>query len=135
MLSGSRDRQLALHPASTSTCTCTGTSTRNRYTRRVNANVAKCLVVSKVLVADGMMSDEEKTFLSEMMTTLGLSDAEKRSVHDLEGIDQATALVRGLPVEERQSIVEQLVDAASADGKLSPLELDVVKRVTKALGL
>jgi uncharacterized tellurite resistance protein B-like protein len=101
----------------------------------VNANVAKCLVVSKVLVADGMMSDEEKTFLSEMMTTLGLSDAEKRSVHDLEGIDQATALVRGLPVEERQSIVEQLVDAASADGKLSPLELDVVKRVTKALGL
>jgi uncharacterized tellurite resistance protein B-like protein len=101
----------------------------------VNANVAKCLVVSKVLVADGMMSDEEKTFLSEMMTTLGLSDAEKRSVHDLEGIDQATALVRGLPVEERQSIVEQLVDAASADGTLSPLELDVVKRVTKALGL
>lgn len=101
----------------------------------MNANVAKCLVVSKVLVADGMMSDEEKTFLSEMMTTLGLSDAEKRSVHDLEGIDQATALVRGLPVEERQSIVEQLVDAASADGKLSPLELDVVKRVTKALGL
>lgn len=101
----------------------------------MNANVAKCLVVSKVLVADGMMSDEEKTFLSEMMTTLGLSDAEKRSVHDLEGIDQATALVRGLPVEERQSIVEQLVDAASADGTLSPLELDVVKRVTKALGL
>jgi len=101
----------------------------------VNANVAKCLVVSKVLVADGMMSDEEKTFLSDMMTTLGLSDAEKRSVHDLEGIDQATALVKGLPVEERQGIVELLVDAASADGKLSPLELDVVKRVTKALGL
>ena len=101
----------------------------------MNANVAKCLVVSKVLVADGMMSDEEKTFLSDMMTTLGLSDAEKRSVHDLEGIDQATALVKGLPVEERQGIVELLVDAASADGKLSPLELDVVKRVTKALGL
>jgi uncharacterized tellurite resistance protein B-like protein len=43
--------------------------------------------------------------------------------------------VKELPVEERQELVEQLVDAASADGKLSPLELDVVKRVTKVLGL
>ena len=101
----------------------------------MNANVAKCLVVSKVLVADGMMTDEEKAFLDGMMTSLGLSDTEKRSVHDLEGIDDATALVKQLPAEERQDIVSQLVDAASADGKLSPLEMDVVKRVTKALGL
>lgn len=101
----------------------------------MNANVAKCLVVSNVLVADGMMTDEEKAFLDGMMTTLGLTEAEKRAVHDLEGLDQATAHVRSLAVEERQGIVEQLVDAASADGKLSPLELDVVKRVTRALGL
>ncbi len=101
----------------------------------VNANVAKCLVVSKVLVADGMMTDEEKAFLGDMMTAQGLTEVEKRSVQDLEGIDQATALVKELPAEERQDIIEHLVDAASADGKLSPLELDVVKRVTKALGL
>lgn len=101
----------------------------------MNANVAKCLVVSKVLVADGMMTDEEKEFLDGMMTTLGLSEAEKRSVYDLEGIDEATAQVKALPAEERQDVIEQLVDAASADGKLSPLELDVVKRVTKTLGL
>jgi len=101
----------------------------------VNANVAKCLVVSKVLVADGMMTDEERVFLVDMMTTLALTDVEQRSVYDLEGIDLATSLVKQLPAEERQDIVELLVDAAAADGKLSPLELDVVKRVTKALGL
>lgn len=98
-------------------------------------SVAKCLVVSKVLVADGMMTDEEKAFLDGMMTSQGLTDAEKRTVHDLEGIDEATAMVKQLPLEERQDIVSQLVDAASADGKLSPLEMDVVKRVTKALGI
>lgn len=101
----------------------------------MNANVAKCLVVSKVLVADGMMTDEERVFLVDMMTTLALTDVEQRSVYDLEGIDLATSLVKQLPAEERQDIVELLVDAAAADGKLSPLELDVVKRVTKALGL
>ncbi|MBA2542557.1 MAG: TerB family tellurite resistance protein [Deltaproteobacteria bacterium] len=101
----------------------------------MNPNVAKCLVVSKVLVADGMMTGEEREFLDGMMATLGLSDGEKRTVYDLEGIDDADALVKTLPLEERQDIISQLVDAASADGKLSPLELDVVKRVTKALGI
>lgn len=101
----------------------------------MNDSVAKCLVVSKVLVADGMMTDEEKAFLEGMMTSLGLSDAEKRNVYDLEHLDQADARVKQLPIEERQDIVSRLVDAASADGKLSPLEMDVVKRVTKALGL
>jgi len=31
--------------------------------------------------------------------------------------------------------VSQLVDAASADGRLSPLEMAMVKRISKALGL
>jgi len=101
----------------------------------VNTNVAKCLVVSNVLVADGMMTDEEKGFLDGMMASVGLSDADKRTVHDLEGVDEAEAIVKALPVEERREIVSKLVDAASADGKLSPLEMDVVKRVTRALGL
>ena len=101
----------------------------------MNTNVAKCLVVSKVLIADGMMSDGEREFLDGMMESLGLTDAEKRTVYDLDGIDQAAATVKGLPKEERQDIVSSLVDAAAADGKLSPLELDVVKRVTKTLGV
>ena len=101
----------------------------------MNTNVAKCLVVSKVLVADGMMTDDEKSFLDDMMSGYGLSDAERRIVHDLEGADEADAIVKGLSVEERRDIVSALVDAASADGKLSPLEMDVVKRVTQALGV
>jgi uncharacterized tellurite resistance protein B-like protein len=101
----------------------------------VNVNVAKCLVVSKVLVADGMMTDEEKEFLAEMMTSHNLTDEERRRVIDLEGIEEADAQVKSLPIDERREIVSQLVDAASADGKMSPHELDVVKRVTKALGI
>jgi uncharacterized tellurite resistance protein B-like protein len=101
----------------------------------VNVNVAKCLVVSKVLVADGMMADEEKQFLDDMMKSHDLTDDERRLVHDLDGIDEADALVKTLPIDERREIVSQLVDAASADGKMSPHEMEVVKRVTKALGL
>ncbi|MBA3398033.1 MAG: TerB family tellurite resistance protein [Deltaproteobacteria bacterium] len=101
----------------------------------MNPNVAKCLLVSKVLVADGMMQDEERSFLEHMMKALGLTDAERKSVVELEGLDAAPGIVRALPAEERQAIVEMLVDAASADGKLSPHEMATVRRVTVALGL
>lgn len=98
-------------------------------------NVAKCLLVSKVLVADGMMHDEERGFLDTLMTKLGLSDDERRRVIDLKGLDEAEPIVLALPIEERRALVEILVDAASADGRLSPHEMATVKRVQAALHL
>lgn len=101
----------------------------------MNANVAKCLLVSKVLVADGMMSDDEKSFLSSMMTKLGLTDDEKKRVIELEGWDEAEPIVAKLSADDKAEIVGLLVDAASADGRLSPHELAAVKRVSAALGV
>lgn len=98
-------------------------------------NLAKALLVAKVLVADGMMQDEERAFLDMIMNTLGLSEADRKKVIELDGLDEAHKFVRELPKEERQQILEMLVDAASADGKLSPHELGVVKRLTAALQL
>jgi uncharacterized tellurite resistance protein B-like protein len=101
----------------------------------MNPNVAKSLLVSKVLVADGMMQDEERQFLETVMNSLGLTADERKAVTELDGLDDAHKFVMNLPKEERQQIVEMLVDAASVDGKLSPHEMGVVKRLTKALDL
>lgn len=101
----------------------------------MNAKVAKCLLVSKVLVADGMMTDEEHGFLEAMMAASGLDDDERRRVIDLEGWDEAEPFLRGLPVEARRELVEELVDAASADGRLSAHELAAIKRVAHELGV
>ena len=101
----------------------------------MSPNLAKCLVVAKVLVADGMMTDDERTFLDAMVRRLGLSDAERQQVVELEGFEDAERLIHQLPQAERQQIVEELVNAASADGRLSPHELAAIKRVTAALGL
>ena len=98
-------------------------------------NVAKCLVVSSVLVADGMMTDDERAFLDEMIAGFGLAEDERRAVIELEGVDEANAQVAALPEAERRAIVEQLVDAAASDGKLSPHELAAIKKVSDALGI
>ena len=95
--------------------------------------LAKCLLVSKVLVADGMMTDEEREFLDGVMRKLELTEAERRQVIELEGWDEAEPIVERLSEDERREIVSLLVDAAAADGKLSAHELATVKRVAAAL--
>jgi uncharacterized tellurite resistance protein B-like protein len=101
----------------------------------MNLTVAKCLLVSKVLVADGMMTENERVFLDKMMRGLGLDDEERRRVLDLEGWDDAEPVVAKLSTDEKRELLSTLVDASSADGRLSPLELATVKRITAALGV
>lgn len=101
----------------------------------MNLKVAKCLLVSKVLVADGIMTENERVFLDKMMKGLGLDDGERRRVLDLEGWDEAEPVVAKLSENEKREFVSMLVDASSADGRLSPLELATVKRITAALGV
>jgi uncharacterized tellurite resistance protein B-like protein len=101
----------------------------------MDPKVAKCLLVSKVLVADGIMTENERAFLDRVMRGLGLGDAERRRVLDLEGWDEAEAAVANLDNEEKREIVSMLIDASSSDGKLSPLEMETVKRITSALGI
>jgi uncharacterized tellurite resistance protein B-like protein len=101
----------------------------------MNEKVAKCLLVSKVLVADGMMTDDERRFLDAMMAAEGLDADERRRVVDLEDWDQAEPLVRALPIDQRRALLAQLVDAASADGRLSAHELATIQKVAAALGV
>jgi uncharacterized tellurite resistance protein B-like protein len=101
----------------------------------MNLKVAKCLLVSKVLVADGIMTENERVFLDKMMRGLGLDENERRGVLDLEGWDEAEPVVAKLSADEKREFVSMLVDASSADGRLSPLELATVKRITAALGV
>ena len=97
--------------------------------------IAKCLLLSKVLAADGIMTENERAFLDSAMKKLGVKDEERRGIHDLEGWDEAESALTGASEEEKREIVSSLVDAASADGRLSPLEMAMVKRISTALGL
>lgn len=101
----------------------------------MDLRIAKCLLVSKVLVADGMVTENERAFLDGFMRKQGLSPAERQSVIDLEGWDDAEKVVAALSADEKQELVDALLTAASADGRLSPLEVTAVNKITAALGL
>src|SRR5262245_63574082 len=88
------------------------------YARRpMDAKTAKCLLVAKVLVADGMMTENERAFLDEAMERIGLGPIERRRVIDLDGWDEAEPSLATLSLDEKRDVVAMIVDAASADGK------------------
>ena len=101
----------------------------------MNERMARCLLISKVLVADGIMTDRERSFLDHAMTRLGLSEAERRQVIELEGWDEAEPLVANLSDADKQAALDELAKAALADGKLSPHELAAVDQIATALGV
>lgn len=97
--------------------------------------IAKCLLLSKVLSADGIVSENEHAFLRKAMTNLGVSEEEGRGILALVGWEEAEPTLSGLPESEKREIVKQLISAAGTDGRLSPLEKAMVTRITLALGL
>jgi uncharacterized tellurite resistance protein B-like protein len=97
--------------------------------------VAKSLLLTKVLAADGIMTENERAFLDHAMKKLGVTDDERRKIVNLEGWDEAEAALAAISDDDKREMVSQLVDAASADGRLSPLEMAMVKRISAALGI
>lgn len=101
----------------------------------MDVRVAKCVLLTKVLAADGIITENERVLLDREMEAEGLTPEERRSVMDLEGWADAEAALAGRPEDERRALVGALVEAASADGRLSPLEAAMLKQITAALGL
>ena len=101
----------------------------------MSPNEATCLLVCKVIAADGDMSEDERGFLGGLMSRLDLDDAQRKRVLALEGADEAETLCKQRSDDEKREILELLVDAAGSDGNLSKVEMTAMKGVSKALGL
>lgn len=101
----------------------------------METRVARCLLLSKVLIADGIMTENERNFLEAAMDKLALTDDERKRVVELEGWNEAESALVALSLEKKQELVSELIDAATTDGRLSPLEAGMVQRISDALGI
>ena len=101
----------------------------------MDASLARCLLVAKVLAADGIMTDEERAFLESSMDALSLDEAQRQRVRDLEGWDEAEPIVGALSEPEKRAFMDGLVQAVLAAGKVSPHEMQTIEKLSAALGL
>jgi uncharacterized tellurite resistance protein B-like protein len=97
--------------------------------------VAHCHLLAEVLSADGMMGEDERALLEEEMQRLELTDAERDQVRHFEGADGAAASFRERSEDDRQEMIDALVNAVLIDGKLSPTESAVVKKIAGQMGI
>jgi uncharacterized tellurite resistance protein B-like protein len=101
----------------------------------MDTRVAKCILLTKVLAADGIITENERMVLDKAMAREGLAAADRDAVMDVDAWGDAEVFVAKLPEEERREVLSELVEASSADGRLSPLEAAMLKQITAALGL
>lgn len=100
----------------------------------MHKHLAICHVIASVVSADGIIDDAERAFLEEAMQDLGLSEAERQEVREFKN-EGAEDVVKSMPLDDKHYLRDGLVSATLADGKISPYEQEVVKRITELMGL
>ena len=95
--------------------------------------IARLHLLAQVIASDGRITDEEQALIEKHMSDHELSDEEKQAVLTGRGREEALALLRERPLVERQEIIDQLIEAAYADGRVTTDEADLVERLRKAL--
>jgi len=106
---------------------------REVYDIEMDPREARCHLIAAVLTADGILTEDERRSLLEAVVQAKLDDEARHRVLALGGRDEAVAVMRGQPEEARRALIDELVDAALVDGKLTPTETAEVKRLAAAL--
>ena len=89
-----------------------------------------CKVVGRLLIADGLLTDEESEFLTRMFDSIHLTQKERNAI--IGGIDIDSELdqqIADLSVTETRFLIALLKEATVIDGSLAVAEQDVIGRV------
>lgn len=94
-----------------------------------------CRLVGHLLVADIQLHDSEVRFLEGLYARLEISEDERREIERTVNLDDdIVSLARSLPDEVRVELLQELHDAAWADGVLVPSEARVIKVIEDLFG-
>lgn len=95
--------------------------------------VARCHLIASVLAADGIFTQTERDFLHRAMDRLKLTDEERDQVRHFEGNERAEVIAKRLPEDVRRTLLSNLIEAAYADGQISPHEATTVTRLAEEI--
>ncbi len=101
----------------------------------LEAKAARCRLLVSLVAADDVVTVEEQRFLERTLQHLGMSEDDFTAAMQVVDAERASAVAAGLPAEERRTVLQELIDAAHADGHLHSAESAFIERVADALGL
>jgi uncharacterized tellurite resistance protein B-like protein len=93
-----------------------------------------CGLILGMVVKDGVISDEERTFVRRLVGAFGLSKEDGSAIEPITDGEQATETLGSLPVDERRETMDLLIEAAAVDGHVAPAERAHLDAVGRAVG-
>ena len=92
-------------------------------------------ILAQMLIADGILADEERAHLDRVATSLGMPDQEKREALNGVSIDSPVEeRVQALSAAAREGLLGEVTKALGKDGELSNSEKYFLERVKKLVG-
>jgi len=96
-------------------------------------------LLEAVVMADGVMSDEEREFLRRVVERFGITEHDRadRPVMSspVSSPGEAMATLRGLPQDVQTRVMALLVEAAVVDGNVAPEERALLLASAASLGI
>jgi uncharacterized tellurite resistance protein B-like protein len=92
-------------------------------------------LIEAVIAADGVVTDAERQFLQRVVARFGFTDRDRadRIVASAPGL--AVTTLRTLPSDVQAGVMGLLVEAAIADGAVSPEERAILLAAAASLGI
>ncbi len=92
-------------------------------------------ILAQMLIADGVLADEERSYLDRIMDSLGMPPDERKNALANVSIDSPVEeRVRALSEAARKSLLAEVEKALNLDGQLTKSEAYVLERVKNLVG-
>lgn len=93
-----------------------------------------CEIVAQLLIADAAVTDDERAFLEKLFDRFEFSAEDRQAVFNSVDIGQPVDdRLAKLDAEHRGLLVQELEQAALADGEIGPAEAAIIDQVKQAL--
>jgi uncharacterized tellurite resistance protein B-like protein len=92
-------------------------------------------ILAQMLIADGRLADEERSYLDRIMDSLGMPEADRRDALASVSIDSPVEeRVRALSDSAKATLLAEVEKALHVDGELSRSEAYFLDRVKSLVG-
>jgi len=101
----------------------------------LNDRVARGRLIASMVAADDKVTKKEEAFLDKSLERLGLDDEERAQALGKVGVKEAEKVISNLDRIERLDFLNDLAQAAYADGELDKSEETFITRLSKVMKL
>jgi len=94
-----------------------------------------CQLIAGLVVADDDLDPTEEAFIERLLAKCGFEPETRGTLFPIVDREEAAAAMKALPEQVQAYVLDMMIDAAAADGKVVATEQRFLETVGEALGI